>query len=151
FWIAGLDAAKSQQLADGLPILTTVFEKQGVRYTVEQFAYPLHGPPAERRGDIPMVLLQKIRLTDLLGAQRSVPLTLVERRQFPSYLTTEILEERRHRSATFRESAYHRTLLEISGVSGELPWNGTHDYQRAEKRFDTTLFATLEPHGSAEF
>ena len=43
--------------------LTTVFERDGVRYEVEQFAYPLNGPPGERRGDIPMVLLQKVRAT----------------------------------------------------------------------------------------
>ena len=51
---------KSQRLTDGLPVMTTVFEEAGVRYEVEQFAYPLHGPPAERRGDMPMVLLQRL-------------------------------------------------------------------------------------------
>ena len=43
------------QAADGLPVLTTVFERDDVRYDVEQFEYPLDGPPGERRGDVPMV------------------------------------------------------------------------------------------------
>ena len=50
---------KGQALANGLPIITTRFEEGDVGYEVEQFAYPLHGPPDVRRGDIPMVLLQK--------------------------------------------------------------------------------------------
>jgi hypothetical protein len=54
------EAWRSQKLHDGLPILTTSFEENGVEIDIEQFAYPLHGPPAERRGDIPMVLLQKV-------------------------------------------------------------------------------------------
>ena len=66
FWfdfgnLSGLNTQswKSQKLTDGLPVISTVIEKDGVRYEVEQFAYPLNGPPIERRGDIPMVLLQK--------------------------------------------------------------------------------------------
>ena len=52
---------KGQRLEDGLPIITTTFEKTGTRYEVEQFAYPLDGPPADRRGDINMVLMQRLR------------------------------------------------------------------------------------------
>ena len=51
---------KGQRLQDGLPVITTTIEQEGLRYEVEQFAYPLDGPPEERRGDIPMVLLQKL-------------------------------------------------------------------------------------------
>ena len=36
---------KSQTLRDGLPVVTTVFDRDQVRYEVEQFAYPLNGPP----------------------------------------------------------------------------------------------------------
>jgi hypothetical protein len=39
---------KSQTLDKGLPVITTVFVRDNVRYEVEQFAYPLHGPPQER-------------------------------------------------------------------------------------------------------
>jgi len=58
-------AWKSQRLTDGLPLLTTTFEKDGVRCEVEQFSYPLGGPPMERRGDMPMVLLQRVPKADL--------------------------------------------------------------------------------------
>ena len=40
---------KSQTLQDGLPVVTTVFEREQVRYEVEQFAYPLNGPPQARQ------------------------------------------------------------------------------------------------------
>ena len=39
---------KGQHLMDGLPMITTIVEDKGVRYEVEQFAYPLDGPPAAR-------------------------------------------------------------------------------------------------------
>ena len=57
-------------MADGLPIITTVFEEAGIRWEIEQFAFPLLGPPTERRGDIPMVLLQKVALRELQGEAR---------------------------------------------------------------------------------
>jgi len=69
---------KGQSLRDGLPVITTVFEKDNVRYEVEQFAYPLNGPPKERRGDIAMVLLQKVKVTNLAN-QRSVVLRVNDR------------------------------------------------------------------------
>ena len=74
-------AWKSQKLTDGLPVLTTTFERGGVRYEVEQFAYPLHGPPPERRGDIDMVLLQKVHLTELTGEPQAVSFEMAHRRE----------------------------------------------------------------------
>ena len=50
FRIALADAAKAwrgQKLTDGLPLITSIFEEEGVRYEIEQFASPLLGPPAE--------------------------------------------------------------------------------------------------------
>src|SRR5262245_43163358 len=74
---------KEQRLTDGLPVITTRIEKQGVRYDVEQFAYPLDGPPPERRGEISMVLLQKVRVSDLEGKSRTVPIRLNHQRELP--------------------------------------------------------------------
>jgi len=71
---------KSQRLLDGLPIIATIFENQQVRFEVEQFAYPLNGAPKERRGDVPMVLMQKVRLTNLEGKARSVAITMGHQR-----------------------------------------------------------------------
>jgi hypothetical protein len=87
------DSWKGQSLKDGLPVVTTVFEKAGVRYEVEQFAYPLNGPPPERRGDIGMVLMQKVKLTDLDGNARRVPITVNERRLFSAYLGTSFVAD----------------------------------------------------------
>ena len=50
---------RGQRLLDGLPVVSTLIEKDGIRYEVEQFAYPLDGPPAERRGDIAMCFSRK--------------------------------------------------------------------------------------------
>jgi hypothetical protein len=75
---------KGQRLEDGLPIVTTTIERDGIRWDVEQFAYPLHGPPPERRGDIAMVLLSKVKATDLAGKARTVDLVLRHRREHPA-------------------------------------------------------------------
>jgi len=77
-------AWKGQRLADGLPILATMVERDGLRWEVEQFAYPLDGPPPERRGDIAMVLFSKVKVTDLVGKARTVGLTLRHRREHPA-------------------------------------------------------------------
>ena len=73
FRIPLADAAKAwagQKLTDGLPLITSIFEEEGVRYEIEQFASPLLGPPAERRGDIAMVMLQKVTLREMEGKAR---------------------------------------------------------------------------------
>ncbi|MBN1818011.1 MAG: hypothetical protein JW828_11680 [Sedimentisphaerales bacterium] len=67
---------KGQTLIDGPPILKTVFEKDGVRYEVEQFAYPRRGAAINRNDNSPMVLMQKIRLTELEGRIRSLNIGL---------------------------------------------------------------------------
>jgi hypothetical protein len=77
-------AWKRQRLTDGLPVITTTIERDGVRYEVEQFAYPLDGPPAERRGDIGMVLLQKVRVTNLQQQPKQLSLGMTHRREFPA-------------------------------------------------------------------
>jgi hypothetical protein len=73
---------KGQRLQDGLPVITTTIEREGLRFEVEQFAYPLHGPPPERRGDMPMVLLQKLAVTSLERTGLGV-LPLHHRREYP--------------------------------------------------------------------
>ena len=146
-----LDSWKGQSLKDGLPVVTTVFQKAGVRYEVEQFAYPLNGPPPERRGDIGMVLMQKVKLTDLDGKARRVPVTLNERRLFPPYLDTSFAADEKGKCFLFRDSAYHHVLLGIEGVAGQPVWAGIRDYQNHEKRLNVTVFVDLPANGSQEF
>ena len=75
---------RGQCLADGLPILTTRLAREPVRVEMEQFAYPLHGPPSERRGDISLVLLQKIIIENTSDAPQVVPLRLTHWRERPA-------------------------------------------------------------------
>jgi hypothetical protein len=146
-----LDSWKGQRLKDGLPVITTVFEKDGTRYEVEQFAYPLNGPPAERRGDIPMVLLQKVKITDLQGQARRVPVTMSNRRQFPMWLNTSFTSETKGSGILFRDSAYHQIVLGIEGAGADVEWGGLHDTQREQKRLNATIFLDLPANGSREF
>jgi hypothetical protein len=146
-----LDSWKGQSLKDGLPLVTTVFEKAGVRYEVEQFAYPLDAPPAERRGDIGMVLMQKVRVTDLDGNARRLPITLNERRFFPAYLDISFLADQTGKCLLFRDSAYRQVVLGIEGAGAQPVWAGVRDYQNKEKRLNVTLFIDLPANGSKEF
>lgn len=59
-----------QHLTDGFPVLVTRFRHDGVSCEVEQFAYPLHGRPPKRRGDIAMVLLSRVTFTEQAGRPR---------------------------------------------------------------------------------
>ena len=143
---------KGQRLTDGLPVMTTTFEDEGVRYEVEQFAYPLHGPPPERRGDMPMVLLQQLTITELNGTPRTLPVSMTHRRQLPPHFDGTIVVERRGETVLFRERGRGGVLLAIEGASGETPWSGTEDYQRPpQKRIDTTVFVDLPARGSRQF
>lgn len=146
-----LDSWKGQSLKDGLPVVTTAFEKEGTRYEVEQFAYPLNGPPAERRGDIPMVLLQKVRVTDLTGSARTVPVTLSERRLFPSHLDTTLIADNGRNRVMFRDSAYRRVLLDVEGLNQTTEWAEVTDYQKEQKRLNATVFVDVPANGFREF
>lgn len=149
---------KSQSLQDGLPVITTVFEDAGIRYEVEQFAYPLNGPPNERKGDIPMVLLQKVRITNLGDAPRRVPIAMTHVRQLPNESGEPVsLVAFPNNAALFRENAHHRILMSIEGADSHVEWHPTLDYGHAEQRFsksirlDSTVFEKLPAKGSREF
>lgn len=157
FWFAFGDLEKGvtrtwkgQRLENGLPVMTTTFEEDGVRYEVEQFAYPLDGPPAERRGDMPMVLLQKVTIHELQGAARSLPLSMTHRRELPSYFDGTIVADRQGDSLVFRERGRRSVLFALEGAGPEPAWSGTHDYQSKQKRLDATVFVNLPANGSHE-
>jgi hypothetical protein len=81
---------KGQHLADGLPVITTTLARDGVHYELEEFAYPLEGPPTERHGDIAMVLFEKITLHNGTEQTVSVPLKLRHQRLFPAALDLQL-------------------------------------------------------------
>ncbi len=141
---------KSQSLKDGLPVITTIFEQDGVRYEVEQFAYPLNGPPRERRGDMAMVLLQRVKATNLQNVARRIPITMVHRREFAPFINSNVIAERDGNGVVFFDHAYHRALLAIEGVEQGFEWHGTREAQRKSRRVDVTIFADLPARGSRE-
>ena len=106
---------KRQCLADGLPVITSVFEKDGVRYEVEQWAYPLDGPPEARRGDVPMTLLQTLRLTNLVGAARTVAFTITHERLLATAGDPAVEPQGDGLALLCQQSGSHDALLSLEG------------------------------------
>jgi len=142
---------KSQTLENGLPIVTTVLERDGVRYEIEQFAYPLNGLSEQRRGDLPMVLLQRVRMTELSGNARVVPVTMAHERLLPAQDDPGITEEEQNGQLLLEESAHHSVLLAIKPEGGSAAWAGVQEHGQKEKRVDVTLSVSLPAGGTREF
>ncbi|MBM4020156.1 MAG: hypothetical protein FJ288_17865 [Planctomycetes bacterium] len=106
---------KGQRLADGLPVLTTAFEKEGVRYEVEQFAFPLRGPPAERQGDLPMVLLARLKATDLEKKARTVSFVMTHRREHPADRKPAVATRQEGAAWVLGEASAGHALLSVQG------------------------------------
>jgi len=117
---------KGQKLADGLPVINTIFERDGVRYEVEQFAYPLNGPPNERRGDIPMVLLQKVKVTNLKESAREISILVNHQRKLPFTAKPEIVPLIACNTFLFEESASGNILFSVEGAGLTLGAGNTH-------------------------
>ena len=142
---------KQQSLHDGLPVLTTVFERDGVRYEVEQFAYPLEGPPRERRGDMRMVLMQRLRLTSLDGKAKSVPITMSHRRALQEELTSLFDVERIGQRVLVKNRGFGQTLLEVDGVDADPAWSGVRDYGSPRmRRMNLTVPLEVPANGYRE-
>lgn len=142
---------KRQTLHDGLPVVTTVFERVGIRYEIEQFAYPLDGPPRERRGDIPVVLLQRLRVSTLDGKPRRVPISFSHRRAFPAGLNAEFDVEHTASRTTIRNRGFGQTLLAVEGGDGPPLWSGVRDYDNTGmRRVNVTLPLDVPAKGVRE-
>ena len=115
FDFADARSYKRQRLADGLPVITSVFEKDGVRYEVQQWAYPLDGPPAARRGDMPMTLIQTIRLTNLAGPARTVAFTMTHERRLATEGEPSIEPQGDGRALLCQQGRSHDALLSLEG------------------------------------
>jgi hypothetical protein len=139
---------KGQRLLDGLPVVTTVFEREQVRYEVEQFAYPLDGASKDRRGDIPMVLMTRVRLSSLDGKPRRVPVTMNHRRTLNAGLSAVLTAEQSGRTVVVKNGSFGQTLLEIEGAGGDVVWSGVHDYDKeGMKRIGITGAADVPAQG----
>jgi hypothetical protein len=137
---------KGQHLSNGLPIITTTIERSGVRYEVEQFAYPLREPPPERGGDIPMVLLQKLRITELKGTPQPVLLNLNLRRELGP--GAGVLVQTNRAALLWQEVKSGRLLLSIDGPDFTLHSNTDSGGDWNTNRI--ILRASLPPNGSHE-
>ncbi len=150
---------KSQRLADGLPVVTTIIEQQDVRCEVEQYAYPLNGPPNERRGDIPMVLLQKINVTNLRSRDVIFSVNVHHRRQFDSADTEEVACRSEGDTFIFEENIGRRILFAVAGSGLQVSSYITEqDPERPKdkslthwRQFDTVLTFKLSADASKEF
>jgi hypothetical protein len=142
---------KSQTLQDGLPVITTVVVRDNVRYEVEQFAYPLDGPPGQRQGDVNMVLLQRVRMTELSGQARVVPVTMVHERNSPSQDDPGITDEYVGGQLLIEEQAHRNALLAITLEGANVAWAGVQEEDKKTKRVDVTLSVSLPAYGAREF
>ena len=150
---------KGQKLADGLPVISTIFERDGVRYEVEQFAYPLNGPPNERRGDIPMVLLQKVKVTSLRNSARKISVLLNHQRQLPVSAEPKIVPLADSAAFLFEDGASGNILFSVEGTRPGLrvsskPDSGKKAVQKKDSKSTTSqivISLDLAANDSQEF
>ncbi len=139
---------KGQRLEDGLPVLTTVHEKEGVRLTIEEFAWPLDGPPRGRRGDIAMALLGRATLTELEGKPRKMSLGIVHQREFPPGAEVKAAV----RASVLEESVSGRVLLALEGgaldLVGDAADGKVEKGKPARRKMEVSLDLDLPANGS---
>ena len=146
----GLEGWKSQRLVDGLPIVQTNFERAGVGYELEQFAYPLNGPPLERRGDIDMVLYQKVTLRNLGRQARTVQVGMDHLRALPREASKAFGADQEPGLLAVWEEAHRGTLFTVQGDIRDSWWNGVNDYQDRLERVDVGVLVDLAPGESKD-
>jgi len=111
---------RAQKLIDGLPVISTIFEKDDVKYDVEQFAYPLSGTPNKRRGDIPMVLLQKVKVTNLKDTARKISVLVSHQRLPPISADLKIVTMAKSTEFCYEDCASGNILFSVEGTNLEL-------------------------------
>ena len=121
-WFDFADAGtyKRQRLADGLPVITSVFEKEGVQYEVQQWAFPLDGPPAVRRDDMPMTLFNTIRLTNPAGQPKAVTFTITHERRLAPGAKLRIEPQTAKNTSFCEDSVSHDVLFCVEGEALKL-------------------------------
>jgi hypothetical protein len=155
-WFEGHDPAgdvaavwKDQRLAEALPLMTTEFQREGLRYEIEQFAYPLHGPPPERRGDIAMVLLQRVRLVNRTDQEQRPSLTLNHHRRLPA--EAELQVEQHGSVYCLVHTASRETLLALAGLEHPPEIAQSQQGEDGTLRVALTLRSDLAAEGQSDF
>ncbi len=138
---------KSQRLTDGLPVVLSTFERDDARFEVEQFAYPLRGPPSERRGDIEMMMLQKLTVTELSGKARPVQFTIHHTRDFPAGPELQVNSVQTGQTTLFVDSVSNQCLLSITTTNATFSFNqsaGPADPKRGTTPRNLDVAVSLE-------
>ncbi|MEO8427150.1 MAG: hypothetical protein ABI651_08570 [Verrucomicrobiota bacterium] len=147
---------KEQRLTDALPVINTVFERDGIRYEIEQFAYPLDGPPKERRGDIAMVLFQRVKATNLEAGERKAALRMTHGREFPEDREVNFTAVTEEDQLLIEEPGSHQTLMSVQGKGVKATFSegpASKDAKRKviQRSMDVTVPLELPARGSVEF
>ncbi len=147
---------EGQRLTGGLPVLTTTLQQDDVRYEIEQFAFPLHGPPKQRRGDIAMVLFEKVRAKNTGNSPREVTLRLGHRRRLPSRPDARLATIPGPKATLLTETASGRCLLSVEGADAEVELvsavvSTDEKEQRVEATAELAVGLTLAADASREF
>jgi hypothetical protein len=150
---------KGQRLEDGLPVVTTTIEQDGLRCEVEQFAYPLNGPPNIRRGDIPMVLLQKLKVTNLRSDDTTASVKMHHRREFDLADEAEMTCHNEGNTFVFEENTSRRVVFAVAGPGLEFsscctkqdPKQPDGKTKALWKQFEAVLTFELTGNASREF
>jgi len=150
---------KGQRLEDGLPVVTTTIEQDGLRYEVEQYAYPLNGPPNKRRGDIPMVLLQKLKVANLQSHDTTASVKMHHRRQFDPADEAEMICHNGGNTFVFEENTSRRILFTVTGPGLEIsscctrqdPKQPDGKAKALWKQFEAVLTFELAGNANREF
>ena len=110
---------QAQRLMDGLPVITTVLAAKDRRLEIEQFAYPLHGPPSERRGDIAMTLLQRLTIANTADTPQSISFVIRHRREYPAGSPCQLTNRVGPDSCSLTEAGSGRILLAMQGAGAQ--------------------------------
>jgi hypothetical protein len=152
------DAWKGQRLLTGLPILTTSIERDGLRYDVEQFAYPLNGPWRERHGDMPMVLFQSVIVSRTQKGAGQVSVKMHYRREVASNEAFGLAARREGNTDLFTEGPGGRAFLAIQGTNlvttcralDEPTGQSREQKDKVWKSYEITVSFDLPEDGSRE-
>ena len=102
-------------------MICTRIEKEGVRYDIEQFAYPLNGPPPQRSGDMPMVLLQKVKVSELAGKdQKRADLKMTHHLELATE-TGDLVVHEEGKTWICEETQNRGLTLELEGTGLDAP------------------------------
>ena len=96
-----------------------------------------------------MVLLQKVKVTELSGKRRSVPVVLNHARKLSP--EADLVMDRESGRICVEDTARKATLFTVDGVAGTATFAPAVDFERGMKRVGVTIRAELTPKKSQEF